>query len=65
MRELYLDAEDDDGYWRDRCVFDEDITIEDTMQVQASYANDVSLNYTLVRLFALGRARDEVPRHQG
>ncbi len=47
LKELYLDAEDEDGYFRDRCVFDDDITIEDTMQVQVSYANKVSLNYTL------------------
>jgi predicted dehydrogenase len=47
LRALYLDAEDEDGYWRDRCVFDDDITIEDTMQVQVGYANNVSLNYTL------------------
>lgn len=47
LRALYLDAEDDDGYLRDRCVFDDDITIEDTMQVEVRYANDVLLNYTL------------------
>ncbi len=47
LRELYLDAEDDDGYERDKCVFADDITIEDTMQVQVRYANDVFLNYTL------------------
>jgi predicted dehydrogenase len=47
LKELYLDAEDEDGYFRDRCVFDDDITIEDTMQVQAKYANNVFLNYTL------------------
>lgn len=47
LKELYLDAEEADGYYRDRCVWDDDITIEDTMQVQAQYANDVSLNYTL------------------
>jgi predicted dehydrogenase len=47
LRELYLDAEGDDGYFRDRCVFADDITIEDTMQVQVKYANDVFLNYTL------------------
>ncbi len=47
LRELYLDAEDDDGYLRDRCVFDADITIEEPMQVQVRYANDVFLNYTL------------------
>lgn len=47
LRELYLESEDADGYYRDRCVWDDDITIEDTMQVQVQYANDVSLNYTL------------------
>lgn len=47
LRELYLDAEDDDGYLRDKCVFADDITIEDTMQVEVKYANDVFLNYTL------------------
>ena len=47
LRELYLEAEDADGYFRDRCVFADDITIEDTMQVQVRYANDVMLNYTL------------------
>ncbi len=45
---LYLETEGHDGYWRDRCVFDEDITIEDTMQVQVDYTNAVSLNYSLV-----------------
>ena len=47
LKHLYLDAEDEDGYLRDRCVFDDDITIEDTMQVQVGYANNVTLNYTL------------------
>lgn len=47
LRELYLDAEGADGYLRDRCVFDADITIEDTMQVQVEYANKATLNYTL------------------
>jgi predicted dehydrogenase len=47
LRELYLEAEDDDGYLRDKCVFADDITIEDTMQVQVRYANDVMMNYTL------------------
>src|SRR5690606_13630902 len=47
LRELYLEAEDVDGYLRDKCVFASDITIEDTMQVQVRYANDVMLNYTL------------------
>lgn len=47
LRELYLEAEDVDGYRRDLCVFDDEITIEDTMQVHAVYANGASLNYTL------------------
>jgi predicted dehydrogenase len=47
LRALYLEAEDEDGYHRDQCVFAEDITIEDTMQVQVEYANGVSMNYTL------------------
>ncbi|MEO6012898.1 MAG: Gfo/Idh/MocA family oxidoreductase [Devosia sp.] len=47
LREMYLEAEDADGYLRDKCVFADDITIEDTMQVEAKYANGVFLNYTL------------------
>jgi predicted dehydrogenase len=47
LREMYLEAEDADGYYRDKCVFASDITIEDTMQVEATYANGVFLNYTL------------------
>lgn len=47
LKNLYLDNEDADGYWRDKCVWDDDITIEDTMQVQTRYSNDVTLNYTL------------------
>jgi predicted dehydrogenase len=47
LRDMYLEAEDADGYYRDKCVWAEDITIEDTMQVQATYANGVFLNYTL------------------
>ena len=47
LTSLYLDAEDADGYVRDRCIFSSDISIEDTMQVQVGYANGVSMNYTL------------------
>ncbi len=48
LRPLYLESEEADGYLRDRCVFDPDITIEDTLQVQVDYSNAVSLNYSLV-----------------
>ena len=47
LRALYFDAESADGYYRDRCVFAPDITIEDNLQVQARYANGVFMNYTL------------------
>lgn len=48
LRGLYLDAEADSGYIRDRNVFSEGITIEDTMNVLARYDNDVVLNYSLL-----------------
>jgi predicted dehydrogenase len=48
LKQLYLDGESYDGYFRDRCVFASDITIEDTMQVHARYKSGATLNYTLV-----------------
>jgi len=47
LRELYLEAESEDGYWRDRCVFAEDIDAEDTVALIARYDNGVLLNYSL------------------
>ncbi len=48
LRALYLDAEHEDGYQRDRNVFGEAITIEDTMAVTARYRNGVLLSYCLI-----------------
>ena len=48
LRSLYLDAEAETGYIRDRNVFGEPITIEDTMAVVARYSNGVLLSYCLV-----------------
>jgi predicted dehydrogenase len=48
LRGLYLEAEDDNGYIRDRNVFGEPITIEDTMAVTARYRNGVILSYCLI-----------------
>lgn len=48
FRHLYLDAEAETGYLRDRNVFGEPITIEDTMCVTARYRNGVMLSYSLV-----------------
>jgi len=48
LRGLYLNAEADSGYVRDRNVFGDHITIEDTMAVMAKYRNGVILNYSLI-----------------
>lgn len=47
-RGIYLDAEAETGYLRDRNVFGEPITIEDTMNVSVRYQNGVLLSYNLV-----------------
>jgi predicted dehydrogenase len=47
LKELYLDCETHDGYFRDRCVFSSNMDIEDSMCVQVAYANGVNLSYSL------------------
>ena len=44
---LYAQAEDVDGYFRDGCVFREDVDIYDTMAANVKYSNGVMLNYSL------------------
>jgi len=46
-RALYLDAEKHDGYVRDRNVFGDNITAEDTMSVLVKYRTGATLNYSL------------------
>jgi len=48
MTGLYLNAEDETGYIRDRNVFGEPIDIEDTMCVVARYDNGVLMSYNLI-----------------
>ncbi len=48
FRDLYLNAENETGYLRDRNVFGKPITIEDTMCVTARYRNNVLLSYCLI-----------------
>lgn len=45
---LYLDAEAETGYLRERNVFGEPITIEDIMCVVARYRSEALLAYSLV-----------------
>jgi len=47
LKGLYLDAEADSGYIRDRSVFADDISIEDTMGVIVKYNTGVILTYSL------------------
>jgi predicted dehydrogenase len=47
FKELFLDNEQYDGYFRDRCVFRPDIDIEDTMNVQVCYNTGVTMTYSL------------------
>ena len=47
LKALYLDQEKHDGYHRDRCVFSEEIDIEDTMNLCVRYRNGVSMSYSL------------------
>jgi predicted dehydrogenase len=47
MRRLYLDAEEETGYIRDRNVFRDGIDIEDSMSVIVKYRSGVTLNYSL------------------
>ncbi|KAK9851616.1 Oxidoreductase [Penicillium brevicompactum] len=47
LKSLYLDAEHEDGYYRDQSVFGDGISIEDTMNVLVRYENDAVLTYSL------------------
>lgn len=47
LRELYLEGENEDGYYRDRCVFADDIDIEDTLVVSIRYESGVLVSYSL------------------
>ena len=45
--DLYVNCEDEDGYLRDGCVWDNDIDTYDAMTVEVKYNNDVLLSYSL------------------
>jgi predicted dehydrogenase len=44
---LYAACEDVDGYYRDGCVFREDVDIYDTMSALIKYSNGVTMTYSL------------------
>ncbi|MDR0232312.1 MAG: Gfo/Idh/MocA family oxidoreductase [Dysgonamonadaceae bacterium] len=47
LMDLYVENEHHDGYFRDGCVYREDIDIFDKMAVQIKYMNDVQVSYSL------------------
>jgi len=47
LMKLYVENEKYDGYYRDGCVWREDIDIYDKMAVQVKYANNVQVSYSL------------------
>lgn len=48
MKEFYFDAEKEDGYYRDRCVFADEIDIYDSMSVNVKYDKGALLTYSLI-----------------
>ncbi|UUZ94260.1 Gfo/Idh/MocA family oxidoreductase [Paenibacillus sp. P25] len=47
LKAMYLDAEHEDGYYRDQSVFGDGINIEDTMGVMVKYNSKAILTYNL------------------
>jgi predicted dehydrogenase len=47
LKSLYLDAEQEDGYLRDRDVFSDGITIEDTLSLLVDYDAGPTMTYSL------------------
>lgn len=46
-KDIYLNCEDEDGYYRDKCVFSEEIDIEDTVSVSVAYSGGTVMSYSL------------------
>ena len=47
MDKLYLACEDADGYFRDSCIFSEEIDIEDSVSVNVLYKKGAVMSYSL------------------
>ncbi|MDD3927604.1 MAG: Gfo/Idh/MocA family oxidoreductase [bacterium] len=45
---MYRECESADGYYRDQCVFSEEIDIEDSMSVNVKYSKGAMLSYSLI-----------------
>lgn len=47
LKTIYLDCENEDGYIRDRCVFADDIDIEDSVSLNVAYSGGAIMSYSL------------------
>ncbi len=47
LKSMYLENEQYDGYYRDKCVFSAEIDIEDTMDVTVTYRSGARMSYSL------------------
>jgi predicted dehydrogenase len=47
LKEVYLENEDVDAYYRDKCVFSEEIDIEDSMSVNVKFSGGALMSYSL------------------
>lgn len=45
---IYHNCEDEDGYFRDKCVFSEEIDIEDSASVNVEYSKGTVMSYSLI-----------------
>jgi predicted dehydrogenase len=52
LSSLYLDNEGLDGYFRDQCVFDPDIDIEDNIVASITYSGGTRVSYSLLAFAA-------------
>lgn len=48
IQHMYFDAEEEDGYLRDSCVFADEIDIYDTMSLCVAYSGGTLMNYSLI-----------------
>ncbi len=46
-KEFYYECESEDGYFRDRCVFADEINIEDSVSVSVAYSKGAVMSYSL------------------
>jgi predicted dehydrogenase len=44
---MYLESEDIDGYYRDKCVFSDEIDIEDSVSLSVRYSGGAVMSYSL------------------